>query len=87
MFSLSPPPGARIEAAKAGLDARRARVEERSVVGTHVSTAEVRPTPQTAPDGRPNPAAGGGIGLGLDGNPGFPLRKAGGKPRGKAIWR
>jgi hypothetical protein len=48
-FLLNPPPGVRTEVIKAGLDARKACIEERSVVGNYVSTAEVRLTTQTGP--------------------------------------
>ncbi|NMA26657.1 MAG: hypothetical protein GX934_02710, partial [Burkholderiales bacterium] len=44
-----------------GLDARKACIEERSVVGNYVSTAEVRLTTQTGPDRRPNATVGGGF--------------------------
>ncbi|NMA29035.1 MAG: hypothetical protein GX934_14875, partial [Burkholderiales bacterium] len=44
-----------------GLDARKACIEERSVVGNYVSTAEVRLTTQTVPDRRPNATVGGGF--------------------------
>jgi len=46
---LNPPPGVRTEGVEAGLDARKACIEERSVVGYYVSTAEVRLTTQTGP--------------------------------------
>ncbi|NMA26422.1 MAG: hypothetical protein GX934_01495, partial [Burkholderiales bacterium] len=49
----------RTEALEAGLDARKACIEERSVVGNYVSTAEVRLTTQTGPDRRPNATVGG----------------------------
>ena len=49
MGALNPPPGVRTEGAEAGLDARKACIEERSVVGNYVSTAEVRLTTQTGP--------------------------------------
>ena len=58
---LNPPPGVRTEGVEAGLDARKACVEERSVVGNYVSTAEVRLTTQTGPDPRPNATVGGGF--------------------------
>ncbi len=48
---LNPLPGVRTEGFEAGLDARKACIEERSVVGNYVSTAEVRLTTQTARDG------------------------------------
>ncbi|MGI5844479.1 MAG: hypothetical protein ACOX9B_09930 [Candidatus Xenobium sp.] len=51
----------RTEAIEAGLDARKACIEERSVVGNYVSTAEVRLTTQTGPDRRPNATPGGGF--------------------------
>jgi len=58
---LDPPPGVRTEGVEAGLDARKACIEERSVVGNYVSTAEVRLTTQTGPPRRPNATAGGGF--------------------------
>ncbi len=58
---LDPPPGVRTEGVEAGLDARKACIEERSVVGSYVSTAEVRLTTQTGPDRRPNATVGGGF--------------------------
>jgi hypothetical protein len=58
---LNPPPGVSTEAIEAGLDARKACIEERSVVGNYVSTAEVRLTTQTVPDRRPNATVGGGF--------------------------
>ncbi|MGI5843638.1 MAG: hypothetical protein ACOX9B_05615 [Candidatus Xenobium sp.] len=48
----------RTEAIEAGLDARKACIEERSVVGNYVSTAEVRLTTQTGPS-HPHPGVGG----------------------------
>ncbi|MGI5844434.1 MAG: hypothetical protein ACOX9B_09705 [Candidatus Xenobium sp.] len=51
----------RTEAIEAGLDARKACIEERSVVGNYVSTAEVRLTTQTGPPRRPNATVGGGF--------------------------
>jgi len=72
-LSLNPPPGVRTEGVEAGLDARKACVEERSVVGNYVSTAEVRLTTQTGPshpylgvggpqmDRLPNATVGGGF--------------------------
>ncbi|NMA27334.1 MAG: hypothetical protein GX934_06185, partial [Burkholderiales bacterium] len=48
----------RTEAIEAGLDARKACIEERSVVGNYVSTAEVRLTTQTVPS-HPHPGVGG----------------------------
>ncbi|NMA27852.1 MAG: hypothetical protein GX934_08820, partial [Burkholderiales bacterium] len=56
--SLNPPPGVRTEAIEVGLDARKACIEERSVVGNYVSTAEVRLTTQTGPS-HPHPGVGG----------------------------
>jgi len=58
---LDPPPGVRTEGVEAGLDARKACIEERSVVGNYVSTAEVRLTTQTGPHRRPNATVGGGF--------------------------
>jgi len=58
---LNPLPGVRTEGVEAGLDARKACIEERSVVGNYVSTAEVRLTTQTGPDRRPNATVGGGF--------------------------
>jgi len=58
---LNPPPGVRTEGVEAGLDARKACIEERSVVGDYVSTAEVRLRTQTGPDRRPNATVGGGF--------------------------
>ncbi len=58
---LNPPSGVRTEGAEAGLDARKACIEERSVVGNYVSTTEVRLTTQTGPDRRPNATVGGGF--------------------------
>jgi len=58
---LNPPPGVRTEGVEAGLDARKACIEERSVVGNYVSTAEVRLTTQTGPDRLPNATVGGGF--------------------------
>ena len=55
---LNPPLGVRTEAIEAGLDARKACIEERSVVGNYVSTAEVRLTTQTGPS-HPHPGVGG----------------------------
>ncbi|MGI5845291.1 MAG: hypothetical protein ACOX9B_14105 [Candidatus Xenobium sp.] len=49
----------RTEAIEAGPDARKACIEERSVVGNYVSTAEVRLTTQTGPS-HPHPGVGGG---------------------------
>jgi hypothetical protein len=63
-MGLNPPPGVRTEAIEAGLDARKACIEERSVVGNYVSTAEVRLTTQTGPDRRPNATGGGGFRMG-----------------------
>ena len=60
---LNPPSGVRTEGAEAGLDARKACIEERSVVGNYVSTTEVRLTTQTGPDRRPNATVGGGFRL------------------------
>ena len=51
----------RTEGVEAGLDARKACIEERSVVGNYVSTAEVRLTTQTGPRRRPNATVGGGF--------------------------
>ncbi|MGI5842956.1 MAG: hypothetical protein ACOX9B_02045 [Candidatus Xenobium sp.] len=51
----------RTEAIEVGLDARKACIEERSVVGNYVSTAEVRLTTQTGPDRWPNATVGGGF--------------------------
>ncbi|MGI5842975.1 MAG: hypothetical protein ACOX9B_02150 [Candidatus Xenobium sp.] len=51
----------RTEAIEAGLDARKACIEERSVVGNYVSTAEVRLTTQTGPPRWPNATVGGGF--------------------------
>ncbi|MGI5844837.1 MAG: hypothetical protein ACOX9B_11740 [Candidatus Xenobium sp.] len=51
----------RTEGVEAGLDARKACIEERSVVGNYVSTAEVRLTTQTGPHRRPNATVGGGF--------------------------
>ncbi|NMA28738.1 MAG: hypothetical protein GX934_13355, partial [Burkholderiales bacterium] len=48
----------RTEAIEAGPDARKACIEERSVVGNYVSTAEVRLTTQTGPS-HPHPGVGG----------------------------
>ncbi|MGI5845240.1 MAG: hypothetical protein ACOX9B_13845, partial [Candidatus Xenobium sp.] len=50
----------RTEAIEAGLDARKACIEERSVVGNYVSTAEVRLTTQTGPS-PPTPWCGWGL--------------------------
>jgi two-component system sensor histidine kinase KdpD len=58
---LNPPPGVRTEGVEAGLDARKACIEERSVVGNYVSTAEVRLTTQTGPNRRLNATVGGGF--------------------------
>ncbi len=58
---LIPPPGVRTEGVEAGLDARKACIEERSVVGNYVSTAEVRLTTQTGPRRLPNATVGGGF--------------------------
>ena len=58
---LTPPSGVRTEAVEAGKDARKAGLEERSVVESYVSTAEARLTPQTGPDRRPNSTVGGGV--------------------------
>ena len=79
---LNPPSGVRTEGAEAGLDARKACIEERSVVGYYVSTTEVRLTTQTGPPThtrcgwaskyrRPNTTVGGGF-RSLPG--GFPTR-------------
>jgi len=57
---LDPPPGLRTEGVEAGLDARKACIKERSVVGNYVSTAEVRLTTQTGRHRRPNATVGGG---------------------------
>ncbi|MGI5845042.1 MAG: hypothetical protein ACOX9B_12815 [Candidatus Xenobium sp.] len=46
------------EAIEAGLDARKACIDERSVVGNYASTAEVRLTTQTGPS-HPHPGVGG----------------------------
>jgi len=69
---LDPLPGVRTEGVEAGLDARKACIEERSVVGNYVSTAEVRLARQTGPPThtrcgwaskyrRPNATVGGGF--------------------------
>ena len=57
-YNLNPPPGVRTEAIEAGLDVRKACLEERSAVGNYASTAEVRLTTQTGPS-HPHPGVGG----------------------------
>ncbi|NMA29309.1 MAG: hypothetical protein GX934_16255 [Burkholderiales bacterium] len=68
----------RTEAIEVGLDARKACIEERSVVGNYVSTAEVRLTTQTGPPRWPNATVGGGFRGGAHLAPpwvsGFPFR-------------
>jgi len=63
ILGLNPPPGVSTEGVETGSDARKACLEERSVAGAYVSTAEVRLTKQTGSDRRPNATVDGGFRL------------------------